>query len=77
MSRNYEEKLLQKIMSENYHRKLWVKIIRKNYHLVDQWRRKVEIYRDTGVYKNTKLVLEGETRDDYTIEQNHWMLIKC
>ena len=65
MSRNYEEKWLQKIMSENYPWKLsvkiitenyeWklaVKIIRKNYHLVYHWRRKVGICRDTGVSKN-------------------------
>ena len=38
MSRNYEEKLSAKIISENY-------------DLVYQLRRKVEIYRDTGVSK--------------------------
>ena len=51
MSENYEWKLWVKIMSENYPRKLSVKIIRENYDLVYQWRRKVEINRDTGVSK--------------------------
>ena len=43
-------------MRRNYHRKLSqklsVKIISENYDLVYQSRRKVEIYRDTGVSKN-------------------------
>ena len=48
---NYEQKLRGKIIRENYQWKLSVKIITKNYDLVYQWRRKVEIYRDTGVFK--------------------------
>ena len=40
------------IISGNYHWELSVGIIRENYHLVYQSRRKVEIYRDTGVSKN-------------------------
>ena len=58
ITENYDWKLSVKIMSENYHQKLWVKIIRENYlqKLLPsisnyQWRRKVEIYRDTGVSK--------------------------
>ena len=39
-------------MTENYEWKLRLKIIRENYNLVYQWRRKVEIYRDSGVSKN-------------------------
>jgi hypothetical protein len=34
MSRNYEEKLSQEIMSRYYHRKLWGEIITVNYQLV-------------------------------------------
>jgi hypothetical protein len=37
MSKNYEEKLLQKIISENYQWKKSVKIIRENYDQVYQW----------------------------------------
>ena len=39
-------------MSRNYEKKLSAKIISENYDLVYQRRRKVEIYRDTGVSKN-------------------------
>ena len=42
MSRNFEEKLLQKIMTGNY-------------QLVYQWRGKCGNYRDTGVSKNINL----------------------
>ena len=35
----------------NYEQKLRGKIITENYQLVYEWRRKVEIYRDTGVSK--------------------------
>ena len=40
MSRNYEEKLLQEIIIGNY-------------ELINQSRGKCEIYRDTGVSKNS------------------------
>jgi hypothetical protein len=40
-------------MRRNYFRKLSPKIMSENYDLVYQSRRKVEIYRDTGVSKNT------------------------
>ena len=43
MSRNYEEKLLKEIITGNY-------------ELVYQSRGKCEIYRDTGVSKNTSIV---------------------
>ena len=49
--KNYHRKLWVKIITENYEWKLSAKIIRENYHLVYQWRRKVEIYRDSGVLK--------------------------
>jgi len=39
------------IINGNYHWELSVGIIRENYHLVYQWRRTVEIYRNTGVSK--------------------------
>ena len=45
------------IMSGNYPWIIWellLRIISGNYYLVYQWRRKVEIYRDTGVSKNIK-----------------------
>ena len=45
-----------KTMRRNYYRKLSVKIITKNYDLVYQSRRKVEIYRDTGVSKNALMI---------------------
>jgi hypothetical protein len=51
MSRIYELKLLQEIMSENNHRKLWVKIITGNYQLVYQLCGKCGKYRDIGVSK--------------------------
>ena len=44
-------------MTENYHRKLLPKIMSENYDLVYQSRRKVEIYRDTGVSKNQMVIL--------------------
>ena len=46
-------KLWAEITRRNYFRKLSPKIMSENYQLVYQWRRKVEIYRETGVSKNT------------------------
>ena len=51
MCDNYEQILLQEIISGNYYRKLSVEIITENYQLVYQSRGKCEIYRDTGVSK--------------------------
>ena len=43
-------------MRRNYYRKFSVKIMSENYDLVYQSRRKCEIYRDTGISKNTILL---------------------
>ena len=51
----FERKILGNypwIISGNYYWELSVGIIREYYYLVYQWRRKVEIDRDTGVSKN-------------------------
>ena len=42
-------------MRRNYYRKFSGEIITENYQLVYQSRGKCEIYRDTGVFKNTSL----------------------
>ena len=55
----FERKILRNypwIITGNYHWELSVWIIRKNYYLVYQSRRKVEIYRDTGVSKKIQTI---------------------
>ena len=53
ITENYQEILLQKIIRRNYYRKLSGEIITENYQLVYQSGGKCEIYRDTGVSKNS------------------------
>ena len=55
ITENCHRKLLPKIITENYYQKLLPKIMSENYQLVYQSRRKVEIYRDTGVSKKLNL----------------------